>query len=268
MADDFLNYAFEYWLKKGYAPHQAAALAGQAQWESGGNPTAVGDSGTAFGSFQWRGDRRQRLNATADPKSIPGQLDFANWELSNTEKGAGDALRNAKDYTEATNAVLGYLRPQGYTAKNPAGSHGYADRYNIGANLLNQPQMAQVLAMPPTQQVASAVPADVVAATTPPEDLRTKDDRDMGGYGGSPKLPDANSKPFNFGGLLAAGMGQVAAGEGAPVEQPAWIKQAMSGGQAQAHRPQVPAGLLTDIFNTNDDEERRRRKMAGLLGEL
>lgn len=272
MADDFLNYAFDYWLRKGYAPHQAAALAGQAQWEGGGNPSAVGDSGTAKGVYQWRLDRQQRLNQRPDAQTVPGQLDFADWELNNTEKGAGEALRNAKDYTEATNAVLGFLRPQGYTQQNPMGAHGYAQRYNLGAGLLNQPQMAQVLAMPPTQQVGAApgmVPADVVAATQP--DPRTAGDADLGGYGGSQKIDTSTADASRVAGasskLTGMGMGLLAAGDAPTPQTQAWMQQAMNAGPGQAHRPQMPAGgLLTDIFK-DPEEEKRRRMMAGLLGE-
>lgn len=265
MADDFLNYAFDFYLKKGYAPHQAAALAGQAQWEGQGNPAAVGDNGTAKGVFQWRLDRQGRLNARKDGNTVPGQLEFADWELSNTEKAAGDALRKSKNYEEATNAVLGFLRPQGYTPNNPMGSHGYAQRYNLGAGLINQPQMAQVLAMPPAQQVGPA-PNVAEANAAPPVDPRTTGDADLGGYGGSPRIPSAtaNAKPFDFNGLLGAGMRQIAAGD-AQAEQPAWIQAAMNS-QGQVRRPQVQAGgLLAAIF---PDEQRRKQMLGGLLGDM
>lgn len=114
-----------------------------------------------------------------------------------------------------------------------------------------------------------AVPADVVANTTPtPTPDRTKDDWDLAGHGSSPKLPDATNTDKQLaaaGKLTNAGRGLLDAGEGAAPQQPAWIQQAMSA-RGQVHRPQMPAGLLTDIFK-NPEEEKRRRMYAGLLGE-
>lgn len=247
MADDFLNYAFDFYLKKGWQPHQAAALAGQAQWESGGDPMKSHDGGTGRGLMGWRLDRRKNLESAKDNKTVPGQLEFSNWELGNTEKGAGDALRNAKDYSEATNAVLGYLRPSGYTAKNPMGSHGYAERYNLGAGLLNQPPMAS------------------------PTDPRTAGDADLGGYGGSPRLQQqqpADGAKFQSASnkLTGMGLGLLSAGEAPAPQMPAWVQQAMAGGGGGGiNRPQAQGGLLTSIFS-DPEEEKRRRLLSGLLG--
>ena len=94
---------------------------------------------------------------------------------------------------------------------------------------------------------------------------RTAGDGDLAGNGGSPKLSaTGTAKPFDFGGLLGAGMRQVAAGEPQAAPPPPWMQQAMTS-QPQAHRPQAqPGGLLAAIF---PDEKRRRLMLGGLLGD-
>jgi hypothetical protein len=80
------------------------------------------------------------------------------------------------------------------------------------------------------------------------------------------KAPDAPAqqpaaKPFEFGGLLGAGMRQVAAGEPQAAPPPPWMQQAMTS-QSQAHRPQAQSGgLLSAIF---PDEKRKTAATAGI----
>jgi hypothetical protein len=145
MADDFLRRAHQFFLSRGYPPHAAAALAANAVAESGGNTRAVHDQGTGVGIYGFRDPkpgegRKTELFSFAkarglDPYAESTQLEFADHELKTSEKASGDALKASKDYRQATNAVVGYLRPQGYTADNPAAAHNYAGRWNTGAAL-------------------------------------------------------------------------------------------------------------------------------------
>lgn len=154
MADDFLNRAYQFFLSHNYAPHQAAALAANAQAESGGDTRAVHDSGTGLGIFGWRDpdgkpDRRTALRVFAQKRgetdpSEATQLEFALQELNTTEAKSGQALKAAKDYREAQHAVLGYLRPKFFDASNPTVP---ADRWNPGAGLAGeQPIMGPAMA--------------------------------------------------------------------------------------------------------------------------
>lgn len=118
----------------------------------------------------------------------------------------------------------------------------------------------------PPPNVAESQPA---VAAAPTQD----DWRDMVGYGGSPKRllaenTDADAKRVAGASskLTGMGLGLLSAGEGSAPQQPAWIQQAMAGGGAGVHRPQMQGGLLTDIFK-DPEEEKRRRMYAGLLGE-
>lgn len=124
LAFDFLVHV------KGWKPHQAAAIVGRLQQESGLNPDAVGDNGTAFGLAQWRGERnvrrlrfhRERGN---DPKDVFAELDFVDWEMRNYEKEAFQTISAARTVQEAAKGMMAYERPKGFTAGNPAAGHGW-----------------------------------------------------------------------------------------------------------------------------------------------
>src|SRR5262245_61958998 len=223
----FVNDAYSYFIKQGWQPHQAAALAAQAQWESGGDPTKSHDKGTGYGIFGWRnppelkgGGRWADLNQWAkdnklDPSQLQTQLQFANYELTEgKEKAAGDALKGSTDVTGATNAVMGYLRPLNYDPKNPAAGHGYQGRLAGAQALFDKPPAVDT----------------AVAGATPPSGL-LQADKDK-------------PKAFDFAGLLGGGMKQMAAadpalsGQGGPPPMP----------QLPAHRPDMGTiGLLNPM---------------------
>jgi hypothetical protein len=260
----FLNRAFDFYKGIGYAPHQAAAMAGNANWESsGGNPLASGDNGTSFGLFQWRdpkpgsGRKTELFNwakdNNLDPENEQTQLKFADYELKNSESKAGDKFFAAKDLTGANDALMGYLRPQG-SERSPQGAHGYANRYNGGAQLLGLPAMTTTLAMPPTQNIGFGPQSAMQQADANP---RTAGDADLAGYGDL-------TKPPTMGGLLAnrayqnalamasqGGAGLLAAGS----PQQSWQPQTMAGLNAYRGDPQAVA-MLPDFL----------KRGLGLLG--
>tara|TARA_R110000868_G_scaffold411706_1_gene707818 strand:- start:37169 stop:40201 length:3033 start_codon:yes stop_codon:yes gene_type:complete len=106
---------------KGYSPEAASALAGHAQAESQFRPNATNpkdgrDGSDSIGLFQWNSDRAKALQKFAadnkmDPRSRTTQLEFAAWELENTEGPAGKKIKGAKTLEEANQAVFSYLRP-------------------------------------------------------------------------------------------------------------------------------------------------------------
>lgn len=171
---DSTAYAMNWLLKHGYAQHQAAAMVGHGMQESGLDPNATGDSGTAKGVFQWRGDRLAGLHSFAaatgaDPNNIDTQLGFMDHELNTTERKAGDALRAATDVRGATRAGMMYERPAGYTADNPEAGHGWANRFGEAQRLAGGPGDASaapaamlqpsVLPGPPAPLAAAFLPA-------------------------------------------------------------------------------------------------------------
>jgi hypothetical protein len=130
--------AMAFYMQKGYTKEQAAGIVGNLIGESNLNTGAVGDSGTAEGIAQWRGERLNRLKRFAasrgkDYKDFETQLDFVDLELQNNEKAAYQALKSAKTVDEATAAFIGYERPKGWTAANPRGGHNYKGRLGYAA---------------------------------------------------------------------------------------------------------------------------------------
>lgn len=110
-------------LSRGIAPPVALGLAGNAAVESGFNPgineiaPVVPGSRGGFGLFQWTGPRRKQFEQFAAARNAPlddlnTQLDFTVWELSNTERRAGEALQGVQDPAEAARIVSErFLRP-------------------------------------------------------------------------------------------------------------------------------------------------------------
>lgn len=127
--------ARDFYVAMGYTPAQAAGIVGNFIQESGpGLDTgASGDQGTALGIGQWRGKRLDRLKAFAEEQGKPvedfeTQLRFADYELKNHETKAYKQLQAAKTVPDATAAMISYERPQGWTANNPQGGHGWENR--------------------------------------------------------------------------------------------------------------------------------------------
>lgn len=128
-------------ISRGYSPVAAAAFVGAgAMPESSLNPNARNpgdgrDGSDSIGMFQWNADRAKRLMQFAaqsgrswnDPQV---QAAFALNELDTTEGRAGQMLRAAQTPEQATNAMLAYLRPGGYTTNNPQGVPSYNARLN------------------------------------------------------------------------------------------------------------------------------------------
>ena len=173
---DFTTRAYKYFVDKRYSKEAAAALAANAMHESGGSPTIYEKaprpgSAAGFGMMQWDPQRKAGLYKFAadnglDPESEDAQLAYIDHELNTTEKAAGDKLRNASSYQDATNAVLSYLRPQGYSDKDPGSSLGYVARYNNGAQLAG----VDPIKVPPigaTQMVGAGAGSNAAMATPP-----------------------------------------------------------------------------------------------------
>jgi hypothetical protein len=105
-------------VREGRSPREAFALTGNAQVESYSDlrVEALGDQGTAFGIFQWRGPRLAALKNFAMDRGT-SWLDFETevlfglHELATTEKRANEKLRKAQSLEEAVDAVIGFLRP-------------------------------------------------------------------------------------------------------------------------------------------------------------
>jgi hypothetical protein len=131
-------------VQQGLSPVAAASIVGNLYQESGFNPAAVGDNGTAYGMGQWRNDRAVALGQFAQTQGKPPtdpqvQVAFLLNEMRNGDEGARRAfqlLQTAKTPEEGTAAMMHFFRPQGYTPQNPQAGHGYTQRVQYSQSLL------------------------------------------------------------------------------------------------------------------------------------
>lgn len=102
-------------IARGYSPHQAAALAGHALQESGGNPNDVNQGEGAHGLLQWRLDRWQGLQDFAksqgkSPNDPNVQMDFVGKEMAGPESKSSQGFLNSGNVTDASAALKPYIR--------------------------------------------------------------------------------------------------------------------------------------------------------------
>jgi hypothetical protein len=103
--------AMKFFMSAGWSKEQAAGIVGNLQVESGKNlnTRAVGDGGKAKGIAQWHPDRQANfakvMGKSIEDSTLEEQLKFVDWELKNTEKDAGDKLRQAKTALQAAQLV-------------------------------------------------------------------------------------------------------------------------------------------------------------------
>lgn len=90
--------AIAFFMAKGLTRAQAAGIAGNLQYESGFNPSAVGDGGTSFGVAQWHNGRGDAMKSWTvqhgySSTSFKGQLEYLWDELNHGESNALGKLR-------------------------------------------------------------------------------------------------------------------------------------------------------------------------------
>lgn len=122
---------YQFFIDQGWTPTQSAGIVGNLMGESQLNPSAVGDSGLAYGIAQWHPDRQaqfqQVIGTPIQGSTLQQQLTFVNWELNNTESKAGNWLRSTSTLSDATYAVM-----RGY--ERPANNSSFNNRLNYAKN--------------------------------------------------------------------------------------------------------------------------------------
>ena len=116
--------AAEYFRGRGWSAAQAAGIAANLARESGLNPRAVGDAGTAYGIGQWHPDRQAAFRRWAGhdlrQATLGEQLGFVNHELTTgADRGAraaGDLLRGVGGAGAAGSIVSRHYERPGDTA--------------------------------------------------------------------------------------------------------------------------------------------------------
>lgn len=120
-------------------------------------PVVPGSRG-GYGLNQWTGPRRRQFEAFAQeqgrPLDDPGvQLDFTLWELTNTEKRAGDAIMKAPDAVTAARLYSDlFLRPGVPHMERRLSEAERLAGMPIGTNTLAPRQTAPQSALQPRQQ--------------------------------------------------------------------------------------------------------------------
>ncbi|HEY1709583.1 MAG TPA: phage tail tip lysozyme [Rhizomicrobium sp.] len=119
-----IKQAVGFFESKGWSASQAAGIVANLVYESGLDPHRSGDQGQAYGSAQWHRERAELFaqfagtmhwaNRSLVGSTLGQQLEFVQWELTHSEKRAGDALKRiVGDAGRSTTSVLfGYERPQ------------------------------------------------------------------------------------------------------------------------------------------------------------
>lgn len=139
------QYSLEQYLigNKGYTREQAAAVSAMARAEGGFNTEAVGDKGTAEGTFQQHVERRQAIEKHFGKRltsmTLNEQADALDWELHNSESKAGRAFFAARDLRGTVKAALDAERPAEYL-KNGVGGTEYQRRYAMALRAMQQTQ--------------------------------------------------------------------------------------------------------------------------------
>lgn len=155
-------------IARGYSPVHAAALAGHALQESGGDPAAFNPKEDAHGILQWRGDRWAGLQALAKargtaPDDPQVQLDFIGHEMAGPEAKAGSTFRATADLPSASAALKKYIR---------FGDNSDETRLNNARGLFAQAGMIPQASVPsvPSAPIAAAPTAAGVPAPAASDD--------------------------------------------------------------------------------------------------
>ena len=141
----------------GWSKEQSAGILGNISQESEGKENAVGDNKTAYGLAQWHADRQaafaKQFGHDIHNSTHAEQIAFVNWELNNTEKTAGDHLRQSQSARESASAVRKYYeRPADASGQEDAWRGDRADR---------------ILSAPETVGPPLSLPANAGTSTSP-----------------------------------------------------------------------------------------------------
>jgi hypothetical protein len=164
--------AMSFFQSKGWTKEQAAGITANLQAESGLKTGAVGDSGKAKGIAQWHPDRQKKFSEVMgkdiSESTLEDQLGFVDWELKNTEKKAGDALRQTLTAAQAGETFTRkYERP--LNVDKDAALRAEAAK-NIYANSISQPLSQSGQSQSPAS--ATTISVDKVTINTQATDAK------------------------------------------------------------------------------------------------
>jgi hypothetical protein len=147
---------------QGWTAEQAAGITGSLTQESGLDPNAVNPISGARGIAQWLGPRvkdfKRIMGKDLAGSSLDEQLAFHQWELTHTEKAAGDRMRASNVSQDvATIHSRYYERPKAIEANN-------ARREALAGQLLNADRARSAAGAASLPAAASAAPVPTAGA--------------------------------------------------------------------------------------------------------
>lgn len=141
------TYAMTKLMQMGWTKEQAAGVAANLHRESGFKTDIVGDGGKAYGIGQWHPDRQanfaKKFGHSIKGSTLDEQLQFVDYELKSTEKGAGDKLKNARTAREAGGIVSKFYERPRDRESEAAGRGGHAEQLSRQYNPELTPFIAQ-----------------------------------------------------------------------------------------------------------------------------
>ncbi len=124
---------------QGWTHDQAAGITANLERESAFDPGRTDDNGKAYGLAQWHPDRQAAFAKWAGHdirgSTLDEQMRFVQWELSHSEKGAGDLLKTAPNAATSAYVVNSqYERPADIPGENTIRGMGAERWAGLGAD--------------------------------------------------------------------------------------------------------------------------------------
>ena len=145
--------AITFFESKGWTKAQAIGIAANLEAESKFKTSIVGDGGKAYGIAQWHPDRQRKFQEiyrkNIRESNFQEQLEFVNWELNNSHKGAGNLLRQTTDAAQAARIV---------DAKYEISLAGMRGDSTVRMNIALKYAKGEGLTVAPTTPTAPAAP--------------------------------------------------------------------------------------------------------------
>ncbi|OAI02928.1 hypothetical protein A1342_03525, partial [Methylomonas methanica] len=154
--------AMQLLMEKGWSKDDAAAIAANLNSESRFDTRASGDKGTAIGIAQWHQDRQAQFEKVFGKEltdaSFEEQIAFIDWEMNNTNKKAGMAIRSAFGVDSKTAAVEQFYERSALGQRGGVQPERIADARKYAAINVSGPSVALAPRAPAMPKIAEPPP--------------------------------------------------------------------------------------------------------------
>ena len=129
----------QFFMSKNWTKEQAAGITANLWSESKFDPKIVGDNGQAIGMAQWHPPRqkifKKLFGKDIRQSSAMEQLEFVQYELTHSEKNAGNRLKNARTARDAGSIVSKYYERPEKIEKEATSRGEMASEFNQTINI-------------------------------------------------------------------------------------------------------------------------------------